>query len=361
MEYYLFATNDCNLNCTYCSVILDAKQNNMPMNPTYSLKDLNDFIEQTQCNSNDEEIKIVFFGGEPTLNYDFISDVIAAQGYLQRLYLITYVLHTNGVILDKIPKSLLANISIILVSINYMNIPQYNLHEGYFSTIIEGLRFVRKHNPTIKTIGRFTVTERTSLYLESSSLHPFFDYIYWQIENCHSFQNFQYFYKAYTYDLQMLFDIWVSYLKRGILLRIIPFMAGVACAGGNSISDDFTCGYNKSMIYIQTDGRCYTCAEDMMSANNLVGHIKTGFQFDGYSVNNSPLCVACNFRPLCNGRCARMWREFEQSHATEYCQLNKFMFTLITDKYDVICKALEQHNLNIDLTEPLFHLTELVP
>ena len=41
MEYYLFATNDCNLQCKYCSILLKADELKIPKEPVYSIDDLN--------------------------------------------------------------------------------------------------------------------------------------------------------------------------------------------------------------------------------------------------------------------------------------------------------------------------------
>ena len=36
-------------------------------------------------------------------------------------------------------------------------------------------------------------------------IHHFFDLVYWQIENSHEFENFDAFYKTYTYEIGLLF------------------------------------------------------------------------------------------------------------------------------------------------------------
>lgn len=60
MEYFIYMTNDCNLKCEYCSVLLDCKENNLPIKPTYSNDDLIAFIKQTQMLTGDDEISIYF-------------------------------------------------------------------------------------------------------------------------------------------------------------------------------------------------------------------------------------------------------------------------------------------------------------
>ena len=36
MEYFVYMTNDCNLMCEYCSVLLDCEKNKLPIKPTLS-------------------------------------------------------------------------------------------------------------------------------------------------------------------------------------------------------------------------------------------------------------------------------------------------------------------------------------
>jgi len=61
LEYYIYMTNDCNLNCDYCSVLFDCKKNNIPLRPTYALADLMAFMERTQAEHPDEETRVLFF------------------------------------------------------------------------------------------------------------------------------------------------------------------------------------------------------------------------------------------------------------------------------------------------------------
>ena len=76
MEYFIYMTNDCNLKCEYCSVLLDCEKNNLPIKPTYSNDELIEFIKQTQMLTEDNEISIYFFGGEPSLEYEDIESLI---------------------------------------------------------------------------------------------------------------------------------------------------------------------------------------------------------------------------------------------------------------------------------------------
>ena len=60
MEYFVYMTNDCNLKCKYCSVLLDCEKNSLPIKPTYSYEALISFIKNTQITIEDDEISIYF-------------------------------------------------------------------------------------------------------------------------------------------------------------------------------------------------------------------------------------------------------------------------------------------------------------
>lgn len=360
MEYYIFVTNKCNLNCKYCSVMLKNEEHNIPSEPIYSLEQLNLFIHNTQTKYNDSCADVVFFGGEPTLNYEYIQDIIESQQKKEnKYYKFNYMLHTNGLELCNIPDNILSLIDSIMLSINYDMIPHAQLNEGYFGQIVNSINNVKKRK-NIPIVGRLTITEDTSLLTEISLFNGLFDAIYWQIENCYEFEDFKRFYNSYKFELELVFNLWLNYLKNGILLNFIPFIASVNFLTLQETSSTFCCGYNKSMVYVQTNGDCYTCAEDMTTNLNLVGNIYDGILFDNFNLKDTS-CFSCQYINLCQGRCGRMHREFNKNHIEEYCKLNKVLFDLILNNQTTIKHYVEKFNLNLDMTDDIYHYTEYTP
>ena len=360
MEYYIFISNDCNLNCSYCSILLKKEKINIPQEPAFSVEELNNFIDKTQRNNNDKIADIIFFGGEPTLNYPFIEKIIYSQNLkCKRPYEYHYMLHTNGLLLGDIPNSILKHLDSIMLSINYDKIHRIKLNEGYFKTIIDSVRIVKQRNP-IPIVARLTITEETSLYSEIALFTPFFDAIYWQIENNYHFKKFKEFRNSYRYELTLCFNIWFNYLKRGIMLRLIPFIAATYFSINEHNSNVFCCGYNKSMVYVQTNGSCYTCAEDMTTNSNLVGNITENIQFNTFGPKDV-ICKDCSYLKICMGRCGRMHKEFSLEHIREYCELNQILFNLIEEHLKDIQFFCQRNNIVISLDDPIYHFTEYVP
>jgi len=359
MEYFLFVSNECNLNCEYCSIMVDAKKNNIPPSPVYLINELNSFIRTTQMKYNQQELDIVFFGGEPTLNYKFISDVIIEQDKELHDFTIRYMLHTNGLLLKDIPDNILYRIDAIMLSINSLKVPSIRLNDSYFESIISSIQFI-KRKTSIPIIGRFTITEETSLYTRVMQFHHFFDYVYWQIENCREFSDYDNFYKSYTYDLYLLINIWEGYLKKGIVLNLIPFLSCAFYHHKNVDTLKFLCGFNHNMLYIQTDGLCYSCAEDFLSKKNLIGDIKTGIKYPDFSLNDTK-CNSCEYLSMCLGRCGRMHQEFSDAHVTEYCKLNTYMFSYFKKNHKRIIDICKENKISIENMSFVTDYTEYVP
>lgn len=362
MEYFVYMTNDCNLHCRYCSVLLDCQKADLPIKPSYSSASLAKFIQRVQREIGDADVNIYFFGGEPTLEYTAIEKLVLEIKQMLPDYLtIKFVLHTNGLLLSEISEDLLNELSLIMFSINYEKIPKYNLVNSYFSTVIENAIVVKTHGG-IPMIARLTITEKTSLYTEILLVSNFFDLVYWQIENCEQFQDFSSFYATYCFEVSRTFDYWLEYLKSGFMIRLVPFMAVLKFMFFPDRADyEFSCGYSRGMIYIQTDGNCYACSDNVESGVHHIGDIKTGVVLKHLSLN-AFRCANCNYRRLCMGRCGRMHVEFSNQHISEYCRMNQFMFDLFIQHKPELEHALQKYPaLKSELENWLLEFTEFTP
>lgn len=362
MEYFVYMTNDCNLHCQYCSVLLDCKKANLPIKPAYSNSALSSFIKRLQEEHSDREVNIYFFGGEPTMEYAAIIELVRQlRQELPHTFALKFVLHTNGLLLHKIPLNLLDEFTLIMFSINYEKIPKYNLADSYFSVIIENA-IITKQRSDIPIIARLTITEQTSLYTEILQISNFFDFVYWQIENCAQFMDFSTFYSTYTFEIERTFDYWFQYLKHGIMIKLVPFMAILKFMFYPDREDtEFSCGYSRGMVYVQTDGNCYACSDNVEAGVHHIGHIESGVTLKKISLKQFR-CMKCGYRRLCMGRCGRMHIEFSDQHISEYCLLNQFMFALFLKNRSELENILQNHpSMKDNLCSWLLEYTEFTP
>ena len=356
MEYYIYVTNDCNLDCSYCSVLFKDKKFNMPKLINYSLDTLVDFVSNIQKETGDNIADIYFFGGEPTLEYGLITNIILAFSKIVD-YKVNFVMHSNGLLIDNAPLDVIRKIDIMLLSINYEKIFTDNQVSPYWTKIINNIMNVRKIK-NFPIIGRITVSPNTSLYTECCMMGSFFDYIYWQIDNSPSIP-FEKYKKQYKNEIFLLYEYWLNFLRAGVFLRYAPFVSAIRhFLWSKTKPSKFYCGYGVSMIYIQTDGTCYACCDEVESKNHYIGNIKDGVNFPETNLHKL-ICNNCKYINICGGRCGRMHIDLPSNRINEFCQLNRFMFSLIEDTLPEIQSLILKYPTYVDkFKDPLIAYTE---
>lgn len=361
MEYYIYVTNNCNMNCSYCSVMMKQNEVSIPANISYSLDKLKSFIHQTQIARLpfDKNAIIYFFGGEPTLDYNQIAQIIKKLSE-ENEYGITYILHTNGLLLNKIPKTVVEKIDVIFLSLNYEKIFVDGHITAYFSKIIDSITTI-KRDYGITTIGRLTISQNTSLYSEATLLGLFFDYIYWQLDNQKEIEKMEQYKTQYIHEVSLLFKYWMDFLEHGIVLKYIPFLAITRHALFDKEDPiNFYCGYGDDIVYIQTDGTCYGCCDEIEGQQHYVGNIRDGIRFHDTHITAD--CKKCQYLRLCGGRCGRMHNDFSHERIQHFCDMNIALFNKIIESQDKIERLIEQYPYLLSaINDPNIEYTEQIP
>ena len=362
MEYYIYITNSCNMNCTYCSVMMDAGKAHIPMEINYALSDLKNFITKTQLSrkSIDNTAILYFFGGEPTLHYEKISQIIQMFSDVTE-FNITYVLHTNGLLLEKIPAYIISHINVIFLSLNYEKIFVNGKMTSYFSKIIDSITQIKKKY-NIVTLGRLTISPNTSLYMEATMTGLFFDYIYWQLDNQKEISKIEEYKRSYIKEVTLLYKNWLSFLRKGTIIAYVPFLAIIRHIIYDDINPtNFYCGYGDDIVYIQTDGICHGCCDEIDKGRHIVGNIYDGIKFVDMEINTS-YCKQCQHLRICGGRCGRMHKDFTRERIQHFCDMNIHLFTLIKDSINEIKELMSKYPYLIDaINDTNLDYTEQIP
>lgn len=361
MEYYIYVTNECNLNCSYCSVMFEHEKANIPSQISYTVQELRKFIDNYQNSiTNNKQAVIYFFGGEPTLEYEKIKEIINAFDDVTE-YKITYILHTNGLLLDEIPYEILNRIDVLFLSLNYEKVYTNGQLSQYFSSIINSIIKI-KQKKKVTIIGRFTLSSNTSLFTECSLTILYFDYVYWQLDNQKTIENIDEYKQQYKSDVELLYKNWLSFLKKDVIINYIPFL-GIIRHILNNVSRPmhYYCGYGEDIVYIQTDGSCYACCDEVASKAHYVGNIFSSIKFDSMEIKSSR-CLNCDYLNICGGRCGRMHKDFSENRIQDFCEMNIFLFNLILDSISEI-KAIINKNPKFmkAINDPTLDYTEIIP
>ncbi len=355
MEYFIYTTKDCNLNCTFCSNA--QKRKSMAKAP--NAKQTADFVLRDSMERKNADNTVVFFGGEPLLNQKFMLDFVKqANGKKLR-----YIAYTNGTLLDKLCRPLLDRLDVLFVSIDGNHCAQDTQRgKGTFEKIIRNMYKIRSSFAG-QTVARLCFLPEYSIYSSVLGVVNWFDHVHWQIENPLSEKNnSQEWLEKYSGDLDLLIEFWISHLQKGIVKNIIPFQAISHSIISNEIQQGFRCGAGKSIMAISTSGKCFVCDDLVEREEFHIGDIQQGInnkKMHNLAVNT--FCSECNIQHLCGGRCLRAWREFK--HQTRYyCRATKMLVEKIQKQAPLIKELLENKTIPQQaLKNPLSKFTEQIP
>ncbi len=351
-QYWVLTTMDCNLRCRYCFEENKIKGSK----PSYDMKDLVRFIAvhnpYFQLKDKRDEFKngVVFSGGEPMMNQEFMADFIQRTREDLRL---EYVLQTNGTLLDKIEPYLLENLDFIFVSIDGpRDMHDKNRGRGTFDKIVNN---VRKIKPDYKgqILARITATvdRDFSIYDSIMTLTPDIDNFHWQIETPVSHpvttEDTDAFLKKYRGDVGKLIDYWIGNLQKGVVKNIVPFQSIVT-----PVKPGLRCGAGETLIVVDLDGQCYGCDTMAGDPRARIGSIYDGAEPERLHMQLSMNCsgnpLTCESetykgKPGCLNSCMKC---SEEETMKFYCSTVHILVEEIMARRDFINGLMEREEIN---------------
>lgn len=279
----------------------------MPHEIQYDIEELRKFLEK------DKDAIIAFYGGEPLLRIPLMlkmMDMLPAKHF---------VIQTNGLFLDKIPRDYINRLDAILVSIDGREeITDYYRGRGVYRMLLDKVKKIRAYYHG-DLIARMAVSEESDIYKEVTHLLTLpFDHIHWQLNVVWSpegsWRNFDAWVReSYNPGITKLAELWISNLKRGRILGIVPFQGIIKRMLFNE--DGLPCGAGRDAFTIATDGRILACPIGGEFQWNELGDIWSKEPEDiRNSVDVDEPCKSCDIYPICGGRCLfankeRLWGE----------------------------------------------------
>lgn len=327
LEYSIYINYRCNLRCNFCYV----KEKLSNQSIILTDRQINQIINYISKDHSDKEKIITFLGGEPLLDYKIIEKFIKKTKKFGWLY----SMYTNGLLLNNVPLNVLKLFDIILVSVDGDKKAQEKYRgPGTYEKVINNIKAIKpKLNSLI--IGRITLTEKTNIYKSSRNLLNYVDAIHWQIVNKAEFEDSNRFIKNYKKGIEKLLDLWLSNLKKGRLLKIIPFQAITASLIFNYPKNNlsFRCGAGHDLKTIDVDGNIYWCDEYVGNKKALVGNVKD-FPKLKYKKHTEIFddCKKCDISDICRGRCRKCLEEYSTSQVRNYCKLTKILVNAMSKK-----------------------------
>ena len=297
VELQLLTTLRCNLKCSYCSLgvgdVLGSQRN-----VAYSLDALDAFIA---THLSGYEIYVTFYGGEPTLNLEFMTAVMERHPRLR------FQLQTNGTLLDRLPDAVLARLSNILVSIDGGE----QITDGYrglgtFRKVLENVGAIRDRIGGTLT-ARVTWSSADTSFEELDRLTEDFDYVYFQFVA----QDGAYAPESVAKKRAVIAKLVDRFFSAGQLYPVIPIMGTVRNKVLPSRAQALYAGHTQCrasthILNVMPDGKIYPCPDLM-----YLPEMQQGDVVDNW-LKRSPLqphpdmpCERCGAFAFCRRNCMK--------------------------------------------------------
>lgn len=298
VELQLLTTLTCNLKCTYCSLGVGDMVGSQGK-VSYTTDALDAFIRK---HLSEHEVYVTFYGGEPTLNLDFIKEV------MERYPTFRFQLQTNGTLLDNLPDSVLSNLSNVLLSIDGgEEITDGFRGRGVYRQVVKNTQAVRDRMKGSFT-ARVTWSSEATSFDELDELARTFDYVYFQFVAGEG---------TYTPDamekkkavITQLVDKFFS--SSDTLYPIIPIMGIVRnkvlpTRATELYHGKTQCRVSTHILNVMPDGKIFPCPDMMYAPEMLQGDVIENW------LKPSPLqphpdmpCDQCEAQPWCRGNCMK--------------------------------------------------------
>ena len=318
-------------------------------------------IQYIQKNINGQNNSVVFFGGEPLLEYKLINEFIKKTSKLN----LSYILYTNGILLNSIPLYILKPIRTIIVSVDGDR-ESHEKHRGSgtYDKVIHNLESI-KPNLDSFFIGRITAEEETNIYNSVTNIIDYVDAIYWQIVNKPKFNNSLAFINNYKINLQRLFNFWLYHFKNGKCYNIIPFQSIISSLLFDYRNDglSFRCRAGSSLQVMDIEDNIYWCDEYIGDPKGIIGNINSSGPNMPYESHRDifPDCKKCQISNICLGRCKKVLKEYPTDVIRIYCELTRYLVNIITEKIDDVNNIIINRKYSLESFYNVPYCTEEIP
>jgi putative peptide-modifying radical SAM enzyme len=315
LYFHLILTDDCNLCCSYCRArvfenpegSIDTSTPQIDIDPrlppelNFNLDLLYGFLKK------DPAPTLTFYGGEPLLRVDLI-DRIVREAPVQ-----SFMIQTNGLLLDRLFPEIINRFSTILVSLDGREgLTDANRGAGTYRKVMENIKKIRYNGYNQEIIARMTVNESTEIVDAIHWLADNPDYsfssIHWQLDanfsDDFSHRRFgNWVFESYNPGILRLVADWVDHMENeGKVLRWYPFLDPMEdlLLGRQSL---LRCGSGHTNYSIMTDGHIAPCPVMIGMSQYYVGHIRDSDPRHLAVIAVNGECADCQIRGFCGGRC----------------------------------------------------------
>lgn len=298
MNFSVFFTNRCNMNCSYCY-----EKNKKECSMSYEIIDKTiDFIVSKKHENPTEKLSIVTHGGEPLLEFEKIKYFVSALK--NRIENVSYIITTNATLLnDENIDFLIKNYAQISISIDgnekaHNSNRIFHNRRGSFDIVIQNSKKILDRAP-FDICARMTVNRKNVEYL--------FDGVKWLLD--FGFVSIspvpdQYDNNWTDSDMNELYN-------QGV--QIIDYLKGYKGDCKVDLIDDAlvrcmnsACDGGRTSFTIDTDGSIYPCLAAAGVSEFVIGSVDNGINHESverileWAQAKNQACIGCSRYEYCD-------------------------------------------------------------
>ena len=334
--------SDCNLNCPYCFAQTDGGFHFGNFSKEDIVKILEFIVKENKLHSR-KFFCIVFFGGEPLLNFEVIKFTIEYMKNHYSDFNVFYSITTNGTILnDDIIQFFRANNVAMLISIdgpdNDYNLRYYKNGNKSLNKVISNIEKLKQNDIRIEL--RATILNRNPYICETFDFLERFELPFY---TCFAYSSENRSHNLSTYDSDTLlairkqFDLLLEYYKNKFKNKEAIYNKRVhdyinALRFRNKIG--LACGAGRSYFTIIANGDIFSCPHFMNDPQYCIGNIDTNLlkkeKYISVNVEDIHECDNCWIKYFCAGNCLAQkistGKSNDTATITDTCELEKINF-----------------------------------
>jgi putative peptide-modifying radical SAM enzyme len=293
------------------------------------------------CRFLKEGDTLIFYGGEPLVNFSKMKEIIDAVENHFGDGKINFRMQTNAKLLNIVPIKYMKKISKILVSIDGdEEITDFNRGKGTYNLVLKNLEGLRNEGYDGEIVARMTISFPDIFNQVKHIINlvekGIFNSVHWQLDaGFYKFdfdrEKFSKFVESYNKEILGLLDYWVNYMKTtGKVLKIYPFL-GIFENIYYGKKTRLMCGSGYANYTITTDGKITACPI-MNNVRNFYAGDLDSTNLKEFSVSEP--CISCSYFNFCGGRClysnqAKLWPPEGEDLI---CKTIKFLIDSIKEK-----------------------------
>lgn len=359
---HLTITGRCNASCKGCinsSVTLKNEKNRNRIIDTVPSRDAL-IVRKLAEMHNEENVILCFYGGEPLLGIDKISDILGILDSSEISGRMRYLIYTNGTFLKKSIKdyrNIMERIWIYAIGIDGGENQHNRIRKG------TDLLKIRANLKELKSIYSGNVIMWSTLREEQSLRDCFEEFehleknglvnqFFWHwVETEKAFKGFHRYIVEYEKDLRFIMEKYLHRLALGNVLPVTHINELVLFLMTGEERGTTACGVEVAKNYDILGGKIHACAD--LPLEFSIGELKTDGSLEIRDCDLKRLteyknhlgCYECGVHPYCGGRCPVQAMTGAYERLFQYCMLMRLHVGTVMKYMPEILKLFAEKNI----------------